>query len=861
MYKKPLLVLLALVAFGTSTMSQNNIVYPYNPDSDTDGYISTIDLLELLGIYSSEFTIGEIFVDGVSLGEVMINVQSLIQASSTQGTATGQLLRWNDATGNWEPELVLDNLQINDMTVNQNAIFLQAVSIAGPLAASSVVVSSSLSASSINVTNGNLNVYSGDVTAVDNTLSGNLSIGGHVISSLSVKGTDASALAADASDPISFPLKVQGGNSGILIGIKSDPDWTGDVLTGFGNNASNNTFIEFGTGSHLEDGDTYKKRGAIVGNAVKSHISELYNYISELMGGTAASNSFVETCPWTLSVTGLQSGDFVKVTVQNARQNTFPEGYATNFGMTLQYQTNYTSDVGYNCVPGDPDYFLTCDFDANDWICQGNECWKHINYSGGSDAITLYVPDNRTVKIEKSPSASSYSFQIQLTSPEGIEKINQTVSSLDTFEATHWEFCPSDPPASGENSGGGGYNQSSSDLTDAQSSLSELSGAQSLVESAIAEIVLIINIIKSTINLVVSLWPPGSGFDVFDIVDCAFEMACAYIDISLHYAGMLGDLGVSYESEGADYAEWLPKYDINENFYFGDVVGVVDGQVSKSFTQADHFMVISKAPMVLGNTPGAKENEDNFVKVAFLGQVPVKVSGAVEYGDYILISGKGDGLATSKNPDLMTTNDYEKIVGIAWSETENIYLRTSNYINTAIGLNRNDMSGEVGKLERNIEKLESHILELEGVMNELMAMFSEIIPGYAPDYFLEEEPEEIIYSDIHESEELALHSQHTTKLEAEFAGLVMSNLNENSGLTREGRIAVAAKVEEILHERLGVNIREEMPLILNIIEDPHYALMMKAHFEADLRYIYSLVPSLKDIKETETKELKSDSRK
>ena len=44
MYKKSLLVLLATLAFGTSTMCQNNnIVYPYNPDIDTDGYISTLD--------------------------------------------------------------------------------------------------------------------------------------------------------------------------------------------------------------------------------------------------------------------------------------------------------------------------------------------------------------------------------------------------------------------------------------------------------------------------------------------------------------------------------------------------------------------------------------------------------------------------------------------------------------------------------------------------------------------------------------------------------------------------------------------------------------------------------------------------
>ena len=148
MYKKTLLVLVAILAFGTATMSQNNIVYPYNPDVDTDGYISTIDLLELLGLYSSEFTVGEIFVDGVSLGEVMINFQQLISATSSSGTATGEFLRWNNENENWEPELVLNDLQINDMTVNEDAIFLHGVTIDGDvgvngaLGASSVVVQS-----------------------------------------------------------------------------------------------------------------------------------------------------------------------------------------------------------------------------------------------------------------------------------------------------------------------------------------------------------------------------------------------------------------------------------------------------------------------------------------------------------------------------------------------------------------------------------------------------------------------------------------------------------------------------------------------------------------------------------------------
>ena len=54
-----------------------------------------------------------------------------------------------------------------------------------------------------------------------------------------------------------------------------------------------------------------------------------------------------------------------------------------------------------------------------------------------------------------------------------------------------------------------------------------------------------------------------------------------------------------------------------------------------------------KAPMILGNLPPQDEDLDDYAKVAFMGQVPVKVRGK-STGDYILAL-REDGTA-QQNP-------------------------------------------------------------------------------------------------------------------------------------------------------------------------------------------------------------------
>ncbi|GAA3626148.1 hypothetical protein [Flavivirga jejuensis] len=164
------------------------------------------------------------------------------------------------------------------------------------------------------------------------------------------------------------------------------------------------------------------------------------------------------------------------------------------------------------------------------------------------------------------------------------------------------------------------------------------------------------------------------------------------------------NVGVSYESGGADYAEWLEKENHSETFTKGDIVGVKGGKISKNINGAHHIMVISTNPIVLGNM--VKGNENNFEKVAFLGQVPVRVVGKVAIGDYILPSGSHDGTGIAVSPNNMNIDDYQSILGVAWEASRN---ETFGYINVAIGINTNDIALKVLQQEKEIEEIKHQL--------------------------------------------------------------------------------------------------------------------------------------------------------
>ena len=100
--------------------------------------------------------------------------------------------------------------------------------------------------------------------------------------------------------------------------------------------------------------------------------------------------------------------------------------------------------------------------------------------------------------------------------------------------------------------------------------------------------------------------------------------------------------------------------------------------------------------------------ESDYEKVAFMGQVPVHVLGKVNMGDYILPSGDNNGFGKAVSPAKMKSEDYDKIVGMAWSASNN---DTYSQVNVAIGLNTGDISKVVAVQHKEIDELKQKMSE------------------------------------------------------------------------------------------------------------------------------------------------------
>ncbi len=181
------------------------------------------------------------------------------------------------------------------------------------------------------------------------------------------------------------------------------------------------------------------------------------------------------------------------------------------------------------------------------------------------------------------------------------------------------------------------------------------------------------------------------------------------------------NIGVTYQSGSGDYAEWLPKANNAERFKPGFIVGMKNGQISLNTAGTDKLFAISTKPIVLGNMP-AEGKEDNYEKVAFMGQIPVHVVGKVNAGDYILPSGFNNGFGKAISPQNMKVTDYAKIVGMAWSTSLN---EGYNLVNVAIGLNAGDISKVVAEQGKEIS-------ELKTALNEVKSLIAKITSGSLP---------------------------------------------------------------------------------------------------------------------------------
>ena len=162
------------------------------------------------------------------------------------------------------------------------------------------------------------------------------------------------------------------------------------------------------------------------------------------------------------------------------------------------------------------------------------------------------------------------------------------------------------------------------------------------------------------------------------------------------------DGNVTYESSGADYAEWLPKLDASEGFLTGQVVGVFDGHISKRTEGADQIMSISLAPVVVGNTP-PEGAEDAFEMVGFMGQVPVLVRGGCEAGDFLIPSGEGDGFAVAVQPADLRVEHTRQVLGRAFEASTDDRVAL---VNTLVGVKTNEWAELFEQQDARLDALE-----------------------------------------------------------------------------------------------------------------------------------------------------------
>lgn len=222
----------------------------------------------------------------------------------------------------------------------------------------------------------------------------------------------------------------------------------------------------------------------------------------------------------------------------------------------------------------------------------------------------------------------------------------------------------------------------------------------------------------------------GSQAIGFDVVNGAFNVFAGLTEIADSYNA----LGVEYASGNGDYAEWLERLDPKEVINEGNIVGVIGGKITKDIRNAEQVLAVSARPIMLGNVP-EKGKEASGNKVAFLGQIPVKIIGPVSSGDYIIGNPSTPGYGLAVHPDDMTPEQVRISVGRAWDTNRN---DGPKMINTVIGVDNGgflkllqDNRSVIEVLSTNLDALNAHINKLESRLESFISgseEYAEITP-------------------------------------------------------------------------------------------------------------------------------------
>ncbi|MBO74154.1 MAG: hypothetical protein CMD33_02660 [Flavobacteriales bacterium] len=304
-----------------------------------------------------------------------------------------------------------------------------------------------------------------------------------------------------------------------------------------------------------------------------------------------------------------------------------------------------------------------------------------------------------------------------------------------------------------------------------------------------------ITLVKDIVSAIVEIWGCfylGAGADdlattLVDVIDDAASLGL-HVYGSYGWAGSgVGNGGVAFESCGADYAEWLQKADPTAIYTPGDVLGVSAGEVGKEIENPERYMVVSTNPTVIGAMPG-QEATSAYSKIAFMGQVPTKVLGEVERGDFILPSGNNDGYGVGVHPSKMQTSDYKWIIGTAWSESQPGAM--TSVVNVAVGLNENEVTRQVEKIEASVVKIENALARLD--------------PTYTP-----------LVTQGNSTPRIA-----TNTLQSQKVGAIAANMKMQGGdKKKEAQIKAIFNNALKLAQDAGVDLNS-LPYLAEVFEDP-----------------------------------------
>lgn len=154
----------------------------------------------------------------------------------------------------------------------------------------------------------------------------------------------------------------------------------------------------------------------------------------------------------------------------------------------------------------------------------------------------------------------------------------------------------------------------------------------------------------------------------------------------------------SLASPSSDFAEYLPKLEATTRFRPGDVVGLIAGKVSYRTRDADQAMVISTRPIVAAGRPEPGDASE-YAKVAFLGQVPVRVTGAVTAGDLLVPSGREDGTGVALAAEELNTEQARLVIGRSLESSPGKESRT---VKALVGLPQGFAVGSIDAARREI---------------------------------------------------------------------------------------------------------------------------------------------------------------